>query len=58
MLKHQPWLRYGKDIRVEYEQCLRGSVFRACKTLKNDDGSYYTDIRITGMVVVRTLITE
>ena len=23
MLKHQPWLRYGKDIRVEYEQCLR-----------------------------------
>ncbi len=23
MLKHQPWLRLGNDIRVEYEQCLR-----------------------------------
>ena len=23
MLKHQPWLRYGRDLRVEYEQCLR-----------------------------------
>ncbi len=23
MLKRQPWIRYGKDIRVEFEQCLR-----------------------------------
>ena len=23
MLYHQPWLRYGNDIRVEYEQCIR-----------------------------------
>ncbi len=23
MLLHQPWLRIGNDIRVEYEQCLR-----------------------------------
>ena len=23
MLLHQPWLRYGRDIRVEYEQCVR-----------------------------------
>ena len=23
MLIHQPWLRIGNDIRVEYEQCLR-----------------------------------